>query len=251
MFSKGKLSTQSPSKAVNYFRHFPTSFLKPYGLADAPLSDEALLRRMSPINCEWMRRPQTGVSEFAETIDQNLSFLSENSSDFLKKRKFTAMAQKLLSFTTLLKKFNTRNNDDQPAPGDIKDLLKVLLADNEEVDDFFQQMYQFGGAMYLLGVHYSSIKALLSNPEFYAQNSLDTFSKELKDFKTDATIKGMKNMLTAACCSSSQPSTSGASGRPRKRNLLQFLESDDDEEHQEQEQNPPAKPSKAKTAKQS
>jgi hypothetical protein len=147
MYSKGKQqSTQSPSKAVNYFRHFPTSFLKPYDLADVPLTEETVLRRMSPINCEWMRRPQTGFSEFAETIDNNLNLLKENDCDFLKKRKFVAIARKLENFSRVLKKFNTRNTEDQPQPADIKEMLKVFLSNDEEIDSFFQQMFQFGGA---------------------------------------------------------------------------------------------------------
>ena len=146
------------------------------------------------------------------------------------------MAEKLENFSKILKKFNTRNTEDQPQPADVKEMLKVLLSEDQEIDSFFQQMFQFGGAMYLLGVHNSAIKALVSNSEFYAENSLETFCKELKDFKGDPTIKGLKAMLTAGCCSSSSiPSTSGASGRPPKRNLLQFLESDEEEEEDVQQ----------------
>ena len=75
-----------------------------------------------------------------------------------------------------MKKFNTRNTEDQPEPADVKEMLKVFLSDDQEIDSFFQQMFQFGEAMYLLGVHYSSINTLVSNPEFYAENSLETFT---------------------------------------------------------------------------
>ena len=187
-----------------------------------------------------MRRPEIGMSEFAETIEKNLSFLTENDCHFLKKNKFISISGKLQNFTTLLRKLNTRNTDEHIAPPHIKQFLKLLLDD--EMDDLFQQMFHFGGAMFLLGVHYCSIKALLSNPEFYAQNSLDTFSKELKQFKADGTIKGMKTMLTSACCKQSQASTSAGSSRSAKRNLVQLLESDDEE----QEDQPPPKRSSSK-----
>ncbi len=110
------------------------------------------------------------------------------------------------------------------------------------MDDLFQQMFQFWGAMFLLGAKYSSIKVLLSNPEFYAQISLDTFSKELKQFKAHGTIKGMKTMFTSACCNQSQASTSAGSSRSAKRNLVQLPEYDDEK----QEDHPPSKRSSSK-----
>ena len=37
--NKGKYSTPEKPRAVNYFRHFPINFLKPYAAAD-PVPDE-------------------------------------------------------------------------------------------------------------------------------------------------------------------------------------------------------------------
>lgn len=243
MFSKAKASSESPSRAVNYFRHFPTSFLKPYGVADGPLLEDTVLRRISSINCEWLRRPQTAASEFSETIEKNLTLLSDHDSIFLKKNKFAAIREKLQAFLEVLAKLNTKNTEEVPAPADIKRFLQTMLQENEEIDNFFQEMFQYGGAMYLLGVHYCSIKALLSNPDTYAEKCLDTFSNELKRFKSDPTIKGMKTMLTKACCNESQASGSHAPKKATKRNLVELLDSDDEteshDEPQEDEVRPP------------
>jgi hypothetical protein len=73
--AKKQMKSNEPgSPAVNYFRHIPTSFLKGYGMADEAPS-QVVMRRLSSINCEWLRRPHTGGSEFAETIEKNLEWI--------------------------------------------------------------------------------------------------------------------------------------------------------------------------------
>ena len=95
--AKQKASNQPSSPAVNFFRHFPTSFLRPYGRADPAPTEDVVMRRLSSINCEWLRRPQTGISEFADTIEANLNFLTENHSKFTKHSNFRAIWRRHVS----------------------------------------------------------------------------------------------------------------------------------------------------------
>ena len=93
------------------------------------MADEApsqvVMRRLSSINCEWLRRPHTGVSEFAETIEKTLEFLSENHSSYVKQTSFKTIKGNLGNFTDLVKKLNTKNADQEPAtPDDMKQFLK-------------------------------------------------------------------------------------------------------------------------------
>lgn len=230
-------SNEPGSPAVNYFRHFPTSFLKPYGMADEAPS-QVVMRRLSSINCEWLRRPHTGVSEFAETIEKNLEFLSENHSSYVKQTSFKTIKGNLGNFTDLVKKLNTKNADQEPAtPDDMKQFLKAMLTENEEVHNFFQDMMKFGGAMYLLGTYYTVIKTLLNNPDAYASKGLETFCPEMTEFKGNPTVKGMRTLLTKTCTTSAAVKHHGV-----KRNLAALLESDDEEEEQ---QTPPAAPAPA------
>ncbi|CAB3982325.1 Hypothetical predicted protein [Paramuricea clavata] len=167
------------STAVNYFRHFPTSFLKPYGMVDEAPSQEVVMRRLSSINCEWLRRPQTGQSS-SKTIKDNLG-----------------------NFTDLVKKLNTKNADQEPATTeDMKQFLKAMLTENEAVDKFFQDMTKFGGAMYFLGTHYTVNKTLLNNPDAYASKGLETFCPEMTEFKANPTVKGIRTLLTKTCTTS-------------------------------------------------
>ena len=127
--AKQKASPNQPSSpAVNFFRHFPTSFLRPYGRADPAPTEDVVMRSISSINREWLRRPQTGISEFAETIEANLNFLTENHSKFTKHSNFCALTDRLGDFLTLLKKLNTKNSEESQATAEeLKQFLKIML----------------------------------------------------------------------------------------------------------------------------
>ena len=136
-------------------------------------------------------------------------------------------------FLPIVQKLDTRAADQKdPKAEDIKQFLQAILSQSEEIDNSFQQLMQLGGAMYLLGTHYTIIKTLLSNPEAYASLVLETFCPEMTEFKQNPTIKGMKTLITKTCTASfrtrAHPSTHAA-----KRNLLALLESDSEEKEEE------------------
>ena len=89
-------------------------------------------------------------------------------------------------------------------------------------------MFHVGGMMYLLGSHYSAIKHLLSNPEFYTEKSLDTFSKELKEFTVNQRHAGYADK----CVLQPNNDSSNTSSRGKKMNPAALLESDKEEETQ-------------------
>ena len=227
--AKQKASPNQPSSpAVNFFRHFPTSFLRPYGRADPAPTEDVVMRRLSSINCEWLRRPQTGVSKFAETIEANLDFLTQNHSKFTKRSNFTALTERLGDFLAILRKLNTKNSDEgQASAEELKEFLKMMLTNDDSLDQLFHQMMEFGGAMYLLGSHYTAIKTLLNDPQQYAAKSLETFCPAFTDFKSNPTVKGMKTLLTKTCCATTAPAPTG---RGAKRNLAAFLDSDESDD---------------------
>ena len=107
-------SPKSPDtpKAVHYFQHFPSNFLRPYGLANSRRTEYTILRRVAPLNCEWLLRPRVAASEFADTVEQNLKYLAESDSSIVKNDAFQHIQTTLLPFISSLKKFKTTN--DQP-----------------------------------------------------------------------------------------------------------------------------------------
>ena len=245
-------------KAVHYFQHFPSNFLRPYGLADSGPSEETIFRRVAPLNCEWLLRPRVAASEFADTITQNLNYLSENNNEIIQKESFKQIKNNLTPFLASLQRLNTQTDNGPAKPSDIKQMMKTLLSDNEDMDAFFDNMVKIGGAVFLLGTHYSVVKTLFSNPEWYAEKAVGT-SKEVGEFKEDPTIKGLKRFLTATCCTSNKEETASTSQQrknPAKRNLAALVDSSPDEEeipppkknkkskekHQEQVEKPPREP---------
>jgi hypothetical protein len=92
--------TGSP-KAVHYFQHFPSNFLRPYGPAHSQPAEATLMRRIVPLNCEWLLRPKVAASEFAQTIDENLDMLTKSESKFIKPRHFKSMQTTLSPLSKL------------------------------------------------------------------------------------------------------------------------------------------------------
>ena len=95
------------------------------------------------------------------------------------------------TFLNALKKFNTLKSDDEPTAADVKTVMKGLLEENQDQDDFFSTMFHLGGAMYLMGSHYCVVKNLMSNPEWLAEKTVGCTSG-IKAFKANATVKGLK-----------------------------------------------------------
>ena len=221
-------SPKSPdtAKAVHYFQHFPSNFLRPYGLADSRPTEHTIFHRVAPLNCEWLLRPRVAASEFADTMEQNLKYLAENDSSIVKNDAFQDIETTLLPFISSLKKLNTTNDEGPATPSDVKQLIKTMVTDDEEIDSF-HNMVKIGGAMFLLGTHYSVVKTLMTNPEWYAEKAVGT-TKEVADFKQNPTIKGLKQFLTSTCTNQEhQPDTNRSKA---KQNLAALLESSEDEE---------------------
>ena len=175
------------------------------------------------MNCEWLLRPKVATSEFAETFEDNLKYLASSKLPFLNTEKFTEWQQKLDNFIETLQKLNTTNDKDHATDKDVKTFLQTMLKDDGDMDWFFEDLVEAGSSMYLLGIHYTVVKTILSNPDWYAENSVPD-SKALRDFKANASIKGLKRYLTETCT----PGSSNTSTRSpsRKRNLNALLESD-------------------------
>lgn len=87
-------------------------------------------------------------------------------------------------------------------------------------------MVQLGATMYSIGMHYSTVRALATNPEWFAEKTL-RISQPTKQFKADATIPGMKKYFTATCCPSQYEGTPEKTKASAKRNLSLLLDSDD------------------------
>lgn len=127
-----------------------------------------IFRRVAPLNCEWLLHPRAAASEFADTVEQNLKYLAENDSSIVKNDAFQHIQTTLLPFISSLKKLNTTNDEGPATPSHVKQLIKTMVTDDEELDSFFDNMVKIGGADVSSRYHYSIVKTLMTNPEWYA-----------------------------------------------------------------------------------
>lgn len=198
-------------------------------MADEKPGDAKIFRRLAPRNCEWLTRPRVAASEFAATITENLSHLVQSKTEYLQPEKFNALHEKLSPFIQSLEKLNTQNDKGEASPEDVKRFLKTILTDDEEVDHFFSNMVQLGAAMYSVGIHYSVVRALATNPEWFAEKTVG-ISNPTRQFKANPTIPGMKKYLTATCCPSQYEGTPEKTKASAKRNLSLLLDSDESDD---------------------
>lgn len=220
-------SPQTPP-AVSFFKHFPINFLRPYGVAYPAPTETEIMDRLKPLNCEWFGRPAVAISEFAATIQGNLDLLTDKDKSLIKKHKIASFQERLQPFLEAIKKFNTKTPDrEMPMPADVKTFLQTMLSDDEEIDHFLGDLFEIGGAMYILASHFHVIKTLLQNPEWYATTSVGV-TRHVKAFKADPTIKGLKEYLISTTCSGSQRQTTERA-KHAKKNLAAMLDSDDDQ----------------------
>ena len=73
--SKTFAAPTSPG-GTKFFNHFPSNFLRPYGVAGPALDHHTLQRRINPVCCELLKPPHTAMSEFAATMVDNFNFLA-------------------------------------------------------------------------------------------------------------------------------------------------------------------------------
>ena len=214
---------EKKQSAVGYFNHFPFSFLKPYGPVADPPSESQILEKIKPVNCEWLLRPKIAVSEFAETICTNLDILANTESQLIDPSKFQEIQAKLPTLMEVMKKLDKKCNEAGPAkPNDIKVMLKAIIGADQETTSLFSEATKLGAAMYQLGIQMSVVQSILCNPDWFAENSVGD-STEVKQFKADPTIGGMKRMLTQLCTKDASNKTTSKSLK-EKRKLTALLD---------------------------
>ncbi len=81
-----KTTVNSPSKdiGVKWWQQALRSFITPYGKATEAPDPSQVFKRLQPFTCEWLTRPEYALSEFADTITNNLPVLENNADDVLR-----------------------------------------------------------------------------------------------------------------------------------------------------------------------
>lgn len=118
MYRSGRqTTTTTPSSSpggTQYFNHYPTNFLKPYGLANSAPNHDMLMRKINPKSCEWLKRPKIAVSEFSETMVANMEWLAQSRHTFLNTEKINELKENMEPLLDSLRPLNTKSPNPNP-----------------------------------------------------------------------------------------------------------------------------------------
>lgn len=210
---------RTPPKGVLFFDHFPSNYLRPYGAADTRPDHAKVMRRLHPKSCEWLKRPQIAMSEFSQTMEENLALLQTKGGKMLSKKRVNALTTNLAMFMDPLRKLNTKNNE--PAtPGDVRKLLGAFYEDGGALGGIMEEMFELGGAMYTMAIQYFVANELFQCPDEFA-DKLVSVDQATTNFKEDRTVRGLKNFLNETC---TEQKVAATNTNRHKRNLLRELE---------------------------
>ena len=221
-----KAFTPTKGKAVNYYRHFPTNFLSPYGETRGVPDKDDIFKRLKPFNCEWLSRPRTALSEMADTIVSNVKHVEKDCPPFMNKDAITEIRESMEPLIEVLDRLNTKNQAVQARPKDIKAMLRTIY--NGDHDATFEQFLVAGSAMYTMGIHYVVAKTLMESPEGYAKilSTGNENSPGEKAFRASPDGRTLKAMLVETLQSDTPVAKNDSDDSKRK--LLRSLLSDDD-----------------------
>ena len=242
--SNTPLKSPGSPKGVGFFNQFVRHFIRPYGEADDAPSEETVIRRIKPFNCEWLIRPKVAVSETAATILENAKLFDENggeySGDILNEKFLQAFAEKF-SFIQDDLKLLKKDSEEKPTKDNVIALLKFLYKEDAELDKIVDSMFKYGGALFAMSCNIIVARTLIRNHESYAE-LVAAENQSDADFKRKKDIKEMKKFLTQNIVG--ETTKKRCNNTPRKR-----LESVFDEDKDEEEDQPPRKKNKKSKSK--
>jgi hypothetical protein len=225
MFKQNKGSAEKP-KAVSYFNEFPSNFLKPYGKADSPPDDDTVSRRTNPISGEWFLRPRIAMSEFAETLTENLKLLKDDNLTLVNTAEFATISKSVQPMLDALSRLNTKTRE-VPTKEDINTVMSYLYDNHQQLDKSIEEMFTVGGALFTTAIQYIVARSIISQPTKFAEK-LVLENENTKEFRREKDVKALRNFLQQECLGScAQTSAKTSKSNPRRALLKELRRCDD------------------------
>ena len=115
--------SQSKSKGVGYFDHFPKNFLCPYGATTEPLVDSTIYRRLIPSCCEYLKWPKITFSELAGTVSETIDMPETMKEPLLDRKELKRLKKSLRNVNQSLSKLNIKHN---PIPNSLEPVYEFV-----------------------------------------------------------------------------------------------------------------------------
>ena len=184
----------SPKKdvGVSWWHQAVRSFVTPYGKLKEVPQPGNIFKRLQPFTCEWLTRPECALSEFSETITNNLPFFEKNSEGYLDPSLVTKLQE---HFGPLLPSMNALDNkkSGQATAKDAKKVLKSLVTDTE-IDSAMDQIFLLSSSLFAISANYLISTALVRHPKQFSA-LVETKRKSAAIFKEKSSATAMKTYI--------------------------------------------------------
>ncbi|KAJ7359019.1 hypothetical protein OS493_019926 [Desmophyllum pertusum] len=214
-------------RGVNFFKQFTRNFICPYGEADSASEASTVLKWIKPFKCEWLTRPKVAVSELSDSVIKNVRLLQL----YMKEEECVLqpdfIQHTLSGLSPLMTSLEKLHKDALLAPtkADVVRCLKFLYESNDTLDNEIDELFQLGGALFILAAQYIVARTVIRSPEAYAE-IVQTDNGSDADFKRERTIKGMLEFISDECCRSKRPTMRSSEERLRMLNALDDITGD-------------------------
>lgn len=192
----------SPNK-VNFFKHFPHYFLRPYD-AQIHYNEQDFIQNLNAKNCEWTTRPKIAMSEAAEALLVNWEIFKD--SELIDDTTRTYFRNILTPVTQNLANLDSKDKSSNPTPEDVYEVMHWCFA-NPDLDVSLSHWMQESAALFVFIAQLRAMRGLITNPEQYSAKLVND-SPEAVEFKTAKNVTTMQRMLTSMCIPTAPPSAS-------------------------------------------
>lgn len=193
--------------------------LRPYGELKAPQTDGEILETVKPINCEYLGRPEIGLSETGESYSEN----HERAMDLLREWDLDTISSRLQEYDDTIKMLNTRTE----LPFSKQDIIKAVkyhATDDNKLLTLLDDLEIIGNTFFTMAMHFKTLRALICNPLIYAQqiamaNGMDT------ELKKDLCVKNIRDLFIKEVVTVQKPKLPSRSNRNQTKILDELTKS--------------------------
>ena len=98
------------------------------------------MRRTKPVSNEWLLRPAIALSEFADTIYQNVSLLENKKFSFIKRGKLNDLIMEMKKYMNSLERLNSKTAENATKE-DVQNIFKMFYNEESVIADTMQEFF--------------------------------------------------------------------------------------------------------------
>ena len=177
-------------EGIAFFNHFHKAFLRPYGKAESSPDVGTIMNRINSRNCEWLCRPQVALSELSDSIRTNVPIIE--ASPLINGDELGKVLHSIAKLSSAMLPFE-RTSTSVPTEDEATDLLELSIDQQSELDSFWSNAFELGGALMTSSLNYIVFRDLLRNPTAYADKL--TATDKHSTFKSTANLADFRDVL--------------------------------------------------------